>query len=952
MEEYYQKSFDSLNDNIKTLLIKGQLCISNLDANNPKKLKKCKKCEYLEAFDNYICLECIDGYSLDSKTNTCKQNINLNLNIHPGLSNCNIENIGTIDNPIYSCKKCINNSNILITAENGAKFCEEPINELKGCLKVKVDTSYTDNIYNCSECSSNYISYYSSFFKRKICQNIYQDIIRNKLLSNNKFESEESVLAINGICKNKKLFTPDGINCYACNNKNIGMIGCKGSCTFSTKTNNILECEEGQCKTGYLEKNKGICELCSSINKGCIECHYDNNYPNNYLGLKRKRRFVCEQCEEGYIKAEDGYCYHCSKLGFTNCEKCKYDNDNELMCDKYKDDYFLTDDGFCAQCNYPKIKNMRNICIYCDDIEEGGIEGCQKCYNNEEKILCQQCGDGFILLENSQICLKISEDPELEKFINCQQLSLDDNNKFYCSKCIDNYVLLNKDNELRCVNYNFIISHNINIKKYCKESINLGSEDYPIYTCTKCIPDDFINVSDKRNGKIISKITFLTNNTVFCDFSSNYKQLTNCTEATINIIDNINIYNCTQCSDNNTLNYNGDLDINTCIYYHYEKKCMVKYCKTCEENNNYFCSICLPKDYEVNPITSSCNKKMETAPDITWKDILKLQMNQNKTINGREIYGLSLLLRGLTNSQINTGHAFLIYLIFQLKNTNNNIRNLEEQIKIPAICEIVDSVDETNDDINIVEYECIGNMSLKEKEKLNLNDYSLSKLEQKEQDNIGIIGKNNFNEIVSKTDFSNLENKKKSTFTLGNLVELTTFKMYEIKNQTSDNYIFNFSIKGEINKELETDIIEGKFELNEIKNKSANCKLIIKENKKADLNCTINVEKYKDYKIFSFKTSEIISEKNKIYLLNMNKINLIHEEIKIFNDENNGKGIKEDNNDKENKDNKDYKEANENIKNKNAKLIIIIIPITIFIFLVLLSLTIFIILKKCKNKKK
>ena len=51
-------------------------------------------------------------------------------------------------------------------------------------------------------------------------------------------------------------------------------------------------------------------------------------------------------------------------------------------------------------------------------------------------------------------------------------------------------------------------------------------------------------------------------------------------------------------------------------------------------------------------------------------------------------------------------------------------------------------------------------MSLKEKEKLNLNDYSLSKLEQKEQDNIGIIGKNNFNEIVSKTDLSNLENKK------------------------------------------------------------------------------------------------------------------------------------------------------------------------------------------------
>ena len=874
LKKYGFNSLNLLDNDLKSIIVKGKLCISNSEKEGKNNLKKCKLSEYKEDTDSYICLECIDGYSLDKETNKCKQNINLNINIHPGLSNCYIENIGTIENPIYSCKKCYDNKNILVSIENGAKFCSEQINELQGCTEVNADTSYIDNIYNCSLCSFNYISYYSRFYERKICQNIYKDIIKNKLLSNSNFEKEESILAINGKCENKKLFTPDGINCYACNNKNVGMVGCKGSCTFSTYRNNIIECEEGQCKTGFLERTKGICEPCNIINGGCIECHYDNNYLNNYLGLKRKRRFICDQCEEGYIKAEDGYCYHCSELGFKNCLKCKYDNDNELMCDKCNEGYFLTDDGFCGKCNSPQIKSIRNTCIYCDDIDEGGIEGCQKCYNNGEQILCLQCGDGFILFENNQTCLKISENYELTNYINCLQLSLDNEGNLFCSKCIDNYILLKENNEIRCVNYNFIPSHNILLNKYCKESINLGSEDQPDYSCKKCISNEYITTLDKQKGKTITKITFINNNTAFCDYSSNYKQLENCTEASINIINNIKVYNCTKCELNNSLNYNEDTNTNICIYNHYEKKCMVKYCKTCQKSNNYFCSICLPEDYEVNSITGSCVKKVEKVPDITWKDILRLQMNQQRIINGKEVYGPSLVLKGITNSQINTGHAFLIYLVFKLKNPDNNIRNLEEEIKIPTICEIIDSVDETDDDLNIVEYDCIGNMTLNENNDLNLNDYNLNNIEQNVNDNNGVIGKNNLDEIVSNTELSNLENKEKSNFTLGNLIETTTFKMDEIKNQTSDNYIFDFTINGEINKELKESKISGKIELAEIKNKSADCKLIIQKNKKAALNCVVNIEKYKNYKILSFKISEIVLDETKIYLLNMNKIKI------------------------------------------------------------------------------
>ena len=60
----------------------------------------------------------------------------------------------------------------------------------------------------------------------------------------------------------------------------------------------------------------------------------------------------------------------------------------------------------------------------------------------------------------------------------------------------------------------------------------------------------------------------------------------------------------------------------------------------------------------------------------------RLQMNQQRIINGRQVYGPALMMRGLTNSQINSGHAFLVYLVFQIKYARRNRnRNLAEEKK-------------------------------------------------------------------------------------------------------------------------------------------------------------------------------------------------------------------------------------------------------------------------------
>jgi hypothetical protein len=154
-------------------------------------------------------------------------------------------------------------------------------------------------------------------------------------LENKKVLSSDAYIGIDkdteikdGKCSIQNAFTPDGENCYLCINDKVGMPGCDGSCTYSIKRINILECEEKKCKSGYLETSKGLCESCDLVNKGCLNCTYKEDYPAGYSDLKRQRRFECIECDEGYQLAKDGICHHCSEFGFSYCDKCIKNIDN------------------------------------------------------------------------------------------------------------------------------------------------------------------------------------------------------------------------------------------------------------------------------------------------------------------------------------------------------------------------------------------------------------------------------------------------------------------------------------------------------------------------------------------------------------------------------------------------------------------------------------------------
>lgn len=212
----------------------------------------------------------------------------------------------------------------------------------------------------------------------------------------------------------------------------------------------------------------------------------------------------------------------------------------------------------------------------------------------------------------------------------------------------------------------------------------------------------------------------------------------------------------------------------------------------------------------------------------------------------------------------------MVYLTFILQ-TNYLNRNLEEVIRVRTYCQIVENVDETNGEPNIVDYDCIGDL----KENYNLSEYKLNKIEESSSDNEKLLGSSNLDELASKTDLENIDKKLKTEYDLKSFIKLTTFSLNEAKTITSPDYHFDFTLEGKLNRKLEAATINAQIPLSNIKDKKVECKFNIKENKEADLSCDINLEEYKEYNQFSFKVTEIGSNENPIYLSRINEITLI-----------------------------------------------------------------------------
>ena len=175
----------------------------------------------------------------------------------------------------------------------------------------------------------------------------------------------------------------------------------------------------------------------------------------------------------------------------------------------------------------------------------------------------------------------------------------------------------------------------------------------------------------------------------------------------------------------------------------------------------------------INKIGESFN-----IPAITWKDIYGLSMEGTKTINGEEISGPLLNMRGITNSKIDSSDSFIINLTFA-----------------KARCSI-----------NMVDYQCIG----KKDSNLDLSGYVLDNIEEGNNNKNSVLEKSNLDAVVSDIKSSgNLENlgsKTSSSFTTDELNKIVIFKMNQEKKKISAvNYKFNFEIEGTLDKEITSE---------------------------------------------------------------------------------------------------------------------------------------------------
>ena len=543
----------------------------------------------------------------------------------------------------------------------------------------------------------------------------------------------------------------------------------------------------------------------------------------------------------------------------NDCQKCKWDEnkDNDLICEQCNDDYFFNEYGECIKCSNDRVRVKDNKCVSFDNIDYGGIEGCSLCKSDNNIIECEKCHKGFIFYENNKTCLKIVNNTELEQYPNCIRLK-NENNNLQCTLCeIFSYNLITEYDCNKYISSDFFPTHNMNYNKYCEKFINLGTEDKPKYSCHKCIDNIYL---ENENDKL-TLFTFDSNRTSFCDLITNYN-LGNCSKAYIferSEGENDFEYSCNTCYEGYIYCLN---QIPSFFYCDYNKKCQVNNCKKCIKDNINFCETCLIPDYEPDSTTGSCMKKEEEIPSINWQDIFGLKMGQVKEINGKNFYGPSLNLRGITYSQINDGHAFSFNLTIKKEDQ-------EEKI-IPMICQVNEGVDESNEP-NMIEYNCIGNLSYSESSQLNNDNVNIINLAEDNIKNIGKLNPSNLNDM----SFSNIK-KEESDYSLQKFLTTVVFTLDEIKNQTSNNYKFDFILKGNIQGNINKEKINIEIPFAEI-DKNAKCILNIKETKNADLNCNISLEEYTDYNIFSFKSVSFEDEEGTIILYKINEIYLINE---------------------------------------------------------------------------
>ena len=186
-----------------------------------------------------------------------------------------------------------------------------------------------------------------------------------------------------------------------------GCIKCKNDYGFVLdRKNNTKYCESlEKLNNGYYEIEKDIYSKC--INN-CDTCYDDttcNNCSQNYFYYNNiKCMKIIENCE--IYNNEEEYCEKC-KDGFSFKENNRYSCFDKNI---FKEGFYSKDEG---------------IHYYsCDRKNDENFEGCKDCEYDlvEDKLICFDCNEGYIINEEKNICEKEKKINSSNKN-NCKYLS-------------------------------------------------------------------------------------------------------------------------------------------------------------------------------------------------------------------------------------------------------------------------------------------------------------------------------------------------------------------------------------------------------------------------------------------------------------------------------------------------------------------------------------------------
>ena len=479
-------------------------------------VENCNKCEYND--DNstqVLCIQCKNNFVLiDDDNSICYNNETFKENKkHYYIDSFHLKSCSkSIDN----CDECIKNDEDEI-GDIICNLCEENyffVNEnYTNCVKkeeiIPIDEYYFDeerreyfscgninyhSVENCKKCNNNFSctlcdeEYALIDENKSICANI-SELGNNYIIDKNDssiYRKCHYYLQNCDACTsyNKCTSCPDG---FGLNNNEDKCINISDNLYYKNSTDNLYYL------CNYTLDN---CEKCTNENE-CISCMMNYVEINNlcYDKIDNCKEYnnsgSCIKCLPGYnITEEENKC----EIIYKNCIKV----DDDGICIKCKDNYKLQDnlcyriiekcerykdDEFCEKCEegYAFEENNKTICkdinlleehfskdnginyYKCDNINEGGVENCNKCEYNNIHVSCLQCKNNFVLIDdNNNICYNNETFKENKKYYYIDSFHLkscsksidkcdeciknDEDRDIICEKCIDNYYIVNNEN--------------------------------------------------------------------------------------------------------------------------------------------------------------------------------------------------------------------------------------------------------------------------------------------------------------------------------------------------------------------------------------------------------------------------------------------------------------------------------------------------------------------------